>query len=197
MRKEDLLRLMAAVLLPHTGQDGRWDLDAAIRYAQAIYQRTAPEREGDSRSSDPRKTEDWLSKMSPQQAQAFGRFWTAYGLKSGKQRAARRWLEIAPDPALAARITAAAEADRRSERPEGQARKWPEGWLSDRRWEDHAPLPGSAGAPGVDIAEMRRLSADLRHAMGEAEGGGPNAEYWQKEVQKIRAKIDKARSTQQ
>ena len=42
MTKTDYIRLAATTLLPHTGADGKWDIDTAIRWAEAIWARTEP-----------------------------------------------------------------------------------------------------------------------------------------------------------
>lgn len=148
------------------------DLDAAIRHAAALYDRlTVAGYTADSRPSadtppaaKTRSTVDHLGALSPEQSADFERFYRAYGVMRGKQRAAARWAELAPAAALARRIIQAAAQDAATPRPADAVRKYPEGWLSERRWEDQ-PLPGetaSADPAAARAAEVRELLAERR-----------------------------------
>jgi len=148
------------------------DLDAAIRHAAALYDRlsvagyTADSRPAADtpRAAKTRSTVDHRAALCPEQAADFDRFYQVYGVLKGKQRAAARWAELAPDAALAQRIIKAAAQDAATPRPADAVRKYPEGWLSERRWEDQ-PLPGepaSADPAAARAAEVRELLAERR-----------------------------------
>lgn len=159
---------MLAIQAARAEPGARLNLDQAITLAGALYDRlTAAGHTPDSasakapRAGQTRKTVDHLAAMPEAQARAFEAFYRAYGHLKGKQRAAARWTEINPDAALAARITQAAAADAATPRPADAIRKWPEGWLSERRWED-VPAPGSTPADpaAARAAEVRELLGD-------------------------------------
>lgn len=153
-------------------QEPTRDLDRAIRYAATLYDRlTAAGHTADSRpdaaarTPKTRKTPDHLASLTGEQAADFEAFYRAYGVLKGKQRAAARWAEIAPDAALARRIRAAAAADAAAPRPADAVRKYPEGWLAERRWED-IPEPAVDAADGparARAAEVRELLAERLH----------------------------------
>lgn len=147
------------------------DLEAAIRLAGALWDKLAASEavapNPAARPSEPRKTADHYGSLSPAQRDGFDRFYRAYGHPKGKQRAAARWAEIAPDEPLAKRIAAAAEADRAQPRAPDAVRKYPEGWLSERRWED-APLPGDAPEAHADPQALR--AEQIRELVNERAG---------------------------
>jgi hypothetical protein len=141
------------------------DLDRAIRYAAALYDRLTaaghtPDSRAEVRTPKTRKTPDHLATLSPDQTAAFERFYRAYGVLKGKQRAAARWAEINPDADLARCITDAAAADAAAPRPADAVRKYPEGWLSERRWEDVQPPRAVDGAAHQRAARVRELEVE-------------------------------------
>jgi hypothetical protein len=171
-RTADILQ-WAALLLPHTGDatTGAWDLDAAIRWAERLDARLAERGYGAAGASGPppaaepgppeaaprrgrpRKdpSGDFYGALNPRLRTSFDTLWTAYGLAKGKQEAARAWALLCPDEDLAGRIVVAARADAQgaaadgATRADGTARKWLQGWLGGRRWED-GPALASAQA---------------------------------------------------
>jgi hypothetical protein len=156
MNKLSFVRLAAAFLLPHTArEDGRWDLDRALHYANEIWNRTG----GPEVEAQPREVGSWYAGLPADQRAGFDRLWQAYGHKHGKERAAMRWAQLNPDRELAEAVIAAAQADRLKDRPKDQARKWLEGWLAERRWTDFE----AAAVPAQDrqADERRRALADL------------------------------------
>jgi hypothetical protein len=70
----------------------------------------------------------------------FERFWKAFGLKSGRKEAFVAWQKVIKntDPEL---IIDAADRHRRwfEEHPDPPKRKYAQGWLNGRRWEDVLP----------------------------------------------------------
>lgn len=158
MSKKPFIQTAATVFLPATG----WNLDQAIRYAEALWQRLSERGYGAAEKRGPREVaEDALSKLSPGQRKQFDRFWAAFAHKAGKQRAAMRWGQLAPDAALAERIIDAARQEAQRQRQPGEVRKMAEGWLSERRWEDYAPK-GASPQPEADRArKMNSLRAEI------------------------------------
>lgn len=109
---------------------------------------------------------------------AFSRFWKDFDFPKGKAEAADAWLDIAPmTDSLVDRICDAAkqEAAARSKlEAKGQTPKWPQGWLSGRRWEDYAPQENPQPAAPVyhardTITEAEREKAKETQRRLEAE----------------------------
>jgi hypothetical protein len=134
------------------------DLDAAIRLAGALWDRLeAAASDPPRRQAKPRPTPDHYAALPETQRAGFDAFWRAYGHPKGKQRAAARWAQIDPDAALTAAIVAAAERERAQPRAADAVRKYPEGWLSERRWEDHAEALTTPDPAAARAAELREL----------------------------------------
>lgn len=74
----------------------------------------------------------------------FVSFWNTYDRKVAKPHAAKAWLKIAPDEALAAEIIKAAAAYVKAT-PDPEFRKHPATWLNARGWEDEAPKAAASG----------------------------------------------------
>jgi len=98
-------------------------------------------------------------KLTGWKLKAFDEFWEVFAYKKGRAEAADAWLDILElTPELARRIVDAAGREARA-RPSlvsrGQAPKWPQGWLSARRWEDWGDCSGSAHnrdrTPGKEV----------------------------------------------
>jgi hypothetical protein len=159
--------------------EAKLDLDQAIRLAGTLWDRICGSAAPGATKPEPkpRATQDYYGALSPELRASFDSFYRAYAHPKGKQRAAMRWAEIAPDAALAKRIAEAAAADHAQPRPADAVRKYPEGWLSERRWED-LPAPGAdpaAADPAADramaIRELINERAGLRRL---ARGGDPH-----------------------
>ena len=188
MNKAEIIRLMAATLLPHTGESGRWSLDDAIRYAEAIYQRTGGDQPAGKYGQ--RKTENNISQMTTQQKTDFERVWNSYNHKHGKQRAAARWVEINPDKATVERILKAATADAAIHRPQGQVRKYLEGWLADSRWEDYQTQQPTQQDQAAKA--MQQIAQELAHAK-RMTGMDENSEYWAEQTELLTNKLTQMR----
>jgi hypothetical protein len=80
----------------------------------------------------------------------FVTFWNTYDRKVSKPHAAKAWLRINPDAALAAEIIKAAAAYVKAT-PDPEFRKHPATWLNARGWEDEAPQ--SKPAPGSKLGQ--------------------------------------------
>ena len=76
------------------------------------------------------------------QLDAFERFWEAFGLRKDKASAADAWLDLNVTEDLLPEILAGAERERRARaHPDAPKPKYPQGWLSSRRWEDDHYVP--------------------------------------------------------
>lgn len=176
MASRDTRLLIAALLLPHTeGADGqRWSLDQALDWADALTHREAerPVRQPRADAGQPRARRDFVAQLGAGQRAAFDRFWRAYQLKEGKQDAAGAWLAIDPSPAEAEAIIAAAARDARGAgkdgrtRADGTGRKYPQGWLTSRRWEDAEATAAADAAPGAAPSSGPRPGDLLLHRNG-------------------------------
>lgn len=191
--KRSGIYLAAAMLLPHTRREDdpdKWCLDTALRYADALWNRTGCDQP--PRETGQRKTEDHYGRLDPRLRALFDRLWTAYAHKHGKQRAAARFAEINPTDAQAQAMIQAAAADAQAPRQPGQVRKYLEGWLSERRWEDHVP---AAGAKQADHAarQIREITGALAQAKDMA-AKGVQAEYWQGEIERLTEQLRELRS---
>ena len=129
--------------------EGKADPARAIAWAETLWERLTQAGYGPQTSAGPRDLKDHVAALTPELGASFGRLWRAYALPKGKQPAAARWAQIAPSAALAEVIIAAAEADSREPRAEGAERKWLQGWLSERRWEDRPAKPSGSASPGA------------------------------------------------
>jgi hypothetical protein len=70
---------------------------------------------------------------------AFDKFWTSFAYRKGKAEAADTFLDISPDKALLEKIIEGAKREAQNRQTileKGGSPKWPQGWLSARRWED-------------------------------------------------------------
>lgn len=119
------------------------------------------------RRGRPRKdpSGDHYAALPPAVQSAFDALWSDYALPKGKQEAARVYALLAPDAALVERIRAAAQADATgatdggATRPDGTARKWLQGWLSARRWED---VPAAPTAPTATPEALQAAARNHR-----------------------------------
>ena len=88
----------------------------------------------------------------------FYQFWEAYDNKKGKAEAADEWLKIEPlnDETFNAILLAASRAakERPSLEAKGLTAKYPQGWLSSRRWEDD-PLATLSSEPEASCSTCK------------------------------------------
>jgi len=140
-------------------------IDRLIREGERLWQRLSENGYGAAKEQGPREHMDWYTRLTDEQRAYFDRFWAAFDLKRGKQRAAMRWGQICPDADLAEHIieSAAAEAERKL--PDGQARKMAEGWLAERRFEDFQPTRQQTEQSSSQerALETRRLKGEIAH----------------------------------
>jgi hypothetical protein len=75
----------------------------------------------------------------------FERFWAVYPLRKGKPKAIERFMVLTPEQAERAILAAQAYASECVAKGiEDRYRKWPQGWLSERRFEDEIPDPNES-----------------------------------------------------
>lgn len=192
MQKRDFIQSAAPQLMALTldTSTGRYDADLAISMAEKLWAKLDARGYGDARPTGPRdipKAYDQLKKH-PVMLAAFDLFWVAFDYKSGKDRAAARWLQLGElkkqeyDQIIQAAKHA---AQARKNLPEGQVAKMAEGWLSERRWLDTAetPVDQSAKQQQEQQQRLRQISQDLAHARRMAtETDDP---YWHNEANKL------------
>ncbi len=118
--------------------------------------------EGERERETPKVTKAERIEHSPD----FVAFWNAYDRKVAKPLAAKAWLKINPDAALASEIIKAAEAYAKAQ-PDPEFRKHPATWLNARCWED-APTPKKA-TTGTRVGGFDRF--------GKWQGVGDNQNY--------------------
>ncbi|MCL7422529.1 MAG: hypothetical protein M8364_16685 [Methylobacter sp.] len=146
MSKKRFIQTVIARCLP--SPDKR---QAALDYAEDLWEWLTQTGYGADQPSTPREARRWSDQFTPRQQQSFKAFWDAFSYKKGLQRAAMRWAqlgELSQDEYRA--IIDAAKQEAQRPVPPGQARKMAEGWLFERRWEDHAK-------PAADPAKQRAL----------------------------------------
>lgn len=124
---------------------GEAKIRRAISHAEWLWDELTKAGYGDQKTAKTKKSrginDNSLSQLNERQKTWFNRFWTAFDLKQGKQEAAQRWLELGEqtDEDYKKIIAAATKEARRDHG--GLARKYPQGWLTERRWEDYAADP--------------------------------------------------------
>lgn len=128
-----------------------------------------------SKEAKPRKGKDWYSELSEPAQIRFCRFWEAFRYKQGRNEAAQSWAllggknndgkYLGPDHDLSALIIEAAGKDALRTIPQGQVRKMAQGWLSERRWEDAAPItkPGVNKDQAAKTERINEARQDVAH----------------------------------
>lgn len=191
--KQKFVRLAAIVLVAaHHRQP---DADNAIKWAEELWKKLA--QRGYGEKSEPPESQglkdDWYNKLSTDQQRWFCAFWDAFAYKTGRNRAALRWHELGElTDADYRKIVAAAKTEAERGVPTGQVRKMAEGWLSERRWDDHA-----ANDYATQAKERRerysKAVAEFAHAKSMRDNLNLDAqdrEFWSKQVQKLQDEID-------
>lgn len=202
MQKRDFIQQAVLQLLPQTKRDdtGKWDTDLAIAMAEKLWDKLSARGYGDSKPNGPReipKAYDQLRK-NPTLLAGFDLFWLAFDYKHGKDRAAARWLQLGPMSKTELDIILAAakrEASARKQLPEGRVPKMAEGWLTERRWLDHAETETdhSTKLQAQRAQHLRQLKQDLAHAKRMADDTGDP--YWSNETDKLTEQLRQLRDS--
>ena len=151
-----------------------WDLDKAISYGEKLWHRLTERGHGAPVATGPRQSENWYARLQGESRQQFDAFWNTFRHKQGRDRAAMRWYQMGDlTREQATTIIAAARAEAAKPLPDGQVRKMAEGWLAERRWEDHQPTQAKPKAAkqsqrSVDQANLAHLEKLYKAAPNDA-----------------------------
>lgn len=86
-------------------------------------------------------------------AEQFARFWEVYPRREGKAAAWKNFHELSPEHGEAAIHGAKRYAEVcQTKKTEERYIKWPQGWISERRFTDYAPTEAKAWWIGRDLA---------------------------------------------
>lgn len=119
---------------------------AGIAYAEQLWKRLTDHGYGATDPTGPRDTKDWYKQLQGEQKRQFDAFWRSFNYKKGRNRAAMRWHQMGDiDPASANQIIEAAAKEATTPLAPGVARKMAEGWLTEKRWLDHATQSAPKG----------------------------------------------------
>lgn len=109
----------------------------------------------------------------------FDKFWIEFRLKKGRNGAAEQWNRIDPDEDLRQKIIRAARKEAETAQ-EGITRKWAQGWLSERRFDDMEVSTVSVNK-AVDDGGLQHAKDMIKICKGNPE----RTEFWEKEISKI------------
>lgn len=174
------------------------DVDRAITYAEALWKKLSARGYGtQSKQDKPRQSKDWYKQLSPMQQRWFLAFWQAFNHKQGRNEAAMRWGQLGnlTEPQYRMIVKAAKEEANRT-LPQGQVRKMAQGWLQERRWEDHTTTetdPAQAAANKKREA-LQEIAGELAHAK-QMQGMNPDDDYWKSEVQRIETRLNELKNS--
>jgi hypothetical protein len=118
------------------------NLSATIQYAEQLWENLNFYGYGADKAYEPRENQNYYKQLSETQRKAFDKFWDAFKLKQGRDGAAMRWLqmgELSSDQYT--QIIEAAKQEAKRPLAQGQTRKFAQGWLMERRYDDFIPAP--------------------------------------------------------
>lgn len=146
------------------------DRDRALRFAEELWNWLGSKGYGAPEQRGPRESVDWYGRLTGVNKGWFDRFWRAYGHKQDRNGAAMRWHQLGDLTTEQAEriIDAAASANRhwRDTAPPGQIRKLAQGWLFERRWDDHtepeAPARATKSAGDEELLGLKHKLAALK-----------------------------------
>ncbi len=188
MQKKDLIqRAAVAFAAAHVARGERADMDKVIGWAEALWERLTSRGYGAPEPTGPRDGIDWYSKLQGAGRQWFDEFWEAFKLKKGRNNAAKRWYQLGDiNKGMAHTIIEAARRESARQLEPGQARKMAEGWLAERRWQDHqAPAEKTVRPEARQTGRLREIAAEIQHfqALADADPSGVMA----KKLEALRA----------
>lgn len=138
----------------------REKFEAALAYAECLWDFLTSKGYGDDKPSQPRDGKDWYTKLDERQKRFFNAFWAAFQLKNGKNEAAMRWHQLGNlSDAEYQQIIDAAAKEAKRELPQGQARKMAQGWLHEKRYLDFTP--SQTAAKNLQNVVLNKLINDL------------------------------------
>lgn len=191
MNKKQFIQMAAIQMLPDLNSRTLTP-EGAVKRAERLWECLSDAGYGEARESAPSPSAGWYASLEAQDKALFDRFWKAYDLKKDREGAVRAWMAVADRDKLAEVIIAAASIDNAYHRQhKDQARKYAQGWLSGRRWEDYDAKPAQVSANGRNLrAELSMLDSDLK-ALGAMGANDPASPLYQEfcEKTKIRASV--------
>jgi hypothetical protein len=199
MQKRDFIQQAVLQFLLQTKDDnGKCDVDLTIAWSEKLWAKLSERGYGDSKPSGQReitRAYDQLAK-TPTMKAGFDLFWAAFDYKSGRDRAAARWLQMGMlDKQTIDQIIQAAkqESAARKALPEGRVPKMAEGWLTERRWLDGTQTTTDTAQKQQNQKQqhIRQVNQDLAHAKRMADDTGDP--YWYTEVEKLSEQLKQLR----
>lgn len=137
MTKKQFIQQIIIRALPEISQ-----LSATIQYAEQLWENMNYYGYGADKTPEPRGNQNYYKQLSEKQRVAFDRFWDAFKLKQGRDGAAMRWLQLGDlSSEQYKQIIEAARQEAQKQLSHGQTRKWAQGWLFERRYDDFTPDP--------------------------------------------------------
>jgi hypothetical protein len=117
-------------------------LSATIQYAEQLWENLTIYGYGADVESKPQELKDYYELLTAYQRTAFDQFWEAFQYKKGRNEAAMRWWQMGElTHEQYHLIIEAAKQEAKQSIAVGQTRKWAQGWLTERRYEDFKPNP--------------------------------------------------------
>jgi hypothetical protein len=141
---------------PEPGQ-----IELAVVHAELLWKELTERGYGDKQSKAIVATDSFLSQMTEEQRVWFVRFWDAFNYKKSREPAAKEWLKLPVNPTLYQKIVDAAKREASVKLPAGQSRKFAQGWLSDKRYEDEHYATHQSPAPKLSAVEQVRAATGL------------------------------------
>ena len=145
------------------GQEAPQMIERHIKGAERLWQRLSEAGYGSREEKELSPKESWYGSMPDDLRQQFDRFWRTYGVKRDREGAAKAWRQI-PDMSdtLAETVIRAAEmAKADAEANQETNRKYPQGWLSGRRWEDYDTTQARTAPQNQARRELQDARAEL------------------------------------
>lgn len=141
------------------------NLSATIQYAEQLWENMAYYGYGADKTAEPRENQNYYKKLSENQRVAFDKFWDAFKLKQGRDGAAMRWLQLGElSSEQYKQIIEAAKQEAQRSLTHGQTRKWAQGWLMERRYEDFTPDPNKQKKQqDLTLVNLKNELSNLKH----------------------------------
>ena len=188
MNRKSFIQQCMAASFPDL-MDGSLSYEKALKGSERLWERMTGDGLGADQKTPLRERESDYDTMPDGLREGFDKFWRAYGLKKDKEGAARAWRQIKgmDDSLMTKIIEAAGRAHREAQQHDGP-RKYPQGWLTDRRWMDYESATEATVEQDSRKMELNTLTAELR-----ALQAFPPSESIDEQIAKVRDKMDAIR----
>jgi len=162
MSKKRFIQSASAVLLFQTGE--KPCVDKAVRYAEKLWEKLTEKGYGAStKEHRPRSSRDYYKLLSEHQRKAFNLFWNAFGHKHGRDGAAMRFGQLGELTSAEYKIIIeAAKKESLRQLPYGQSRIMAQGWIEEKRYNDHTPSPKAKQNAAHAANNLRNELASLQ-----------------------------------